>query len=162
MLQYDFQRSIGYWICMSARQYERAMNQELTPEGITHRQCQVLAWLALEGTLSQVELADRMNIEPPTLVRVLDRMQRDGLLARQCCPEDRRRNLIAPTEQAQPVWERIVKCAERVRNRATRGMTAQQIRTLQELLAQVQANLAEAPPLEPPAGKSAAVREAKA
>ena len=66
MLQYDFQSSIGYWICMTSRAYERAMQQELEPTGITHRQCQVLCWLALDGPLSQVELADRMSIEPPT------------------------------------------------------------------------------------------------
>jgi MarR family transcriptional regulator for hemolysin len=127
MLQYDFQSSIGYWICLSARHFERAMNQELTPEGITYRQCQVLGWLALEGTLSQVELAERMNIEPPTLVRILDRMERDGLLLRDTCPEDARRKMIRPLT--------------RVRERATSGMTDEEITLLKELLRKVQTNL---------------------
>lgn len=141
MLQYDFQSSIGYWICLSARHFERAMNQELTPEGITYRQCQVLGWLALEGSLSQVELAERMNIEPPTLVRILDRMERDGLLHRESCPEDRRRKMIRPLEKSKPMWNRIVECAMRVRERATRGMTEEEIATLKELLTKVQNNL---------------------
>ena len=85
MLDYDFQNSIGYWLCMASHAYERAMNEELTAHGITFRQCQVLAWLALEGEQSQTELATRMNIEPPTLVRVLDRMERDGLVSRSGC-----------------------------------------------------------------------------
>ena len=46
MLQYDFHSSIGYWICATSRIYDRAMHQELLPEGITHRQMQVLGWLA--------------------------------------------------------------------------------------------------------------------
>jgi MarR family transcriptional regulator, transcriptional regulator for hemolysin len=141
MLQYDFQSSVGYWICLSARHFERAMNQELTPEGITYRQCQVLGWLALEGALSQVELADRMNIEPPTLVRILDRMERDGLILRERSAEDQRRKLIRPLEKSKPMWNRIVACATRVRERATQGMSADEVETLKRLLAKVQTNL---------------------
>ena len=141
MLTYDFQSSIGYWICTAAHDFERSMNHELTPEGITFRQCQVLACLALEGRLSQVELAERMNIEPPTLVRVLDRMERDGLLLRESCPDDRRRKMIRPLPKAKPVWKRIIACAERVRANATRGMTSSQLKQLKQLLNVVHNNL---------------------
>jgi MarR family transcriptional regulator for hemolysin len=141
VLEYNFEESIGYWIYMAGRAYERAMNDELTPQGITHRQCQVLAWLSLEGPLSQVELAERMNIEPPTLVRVLDRMERDGLLAREACPGDRRRNRIRPLPKAETIWAKMVACAERVRSRATQGMTRTETATLRRLLAAVEKNL---------------------
>ena len=97
MLDYDFQSSIGYWLCTTAHGYECAMNELLTRQGITFRQCQVLAWLALEGEQSQIELASRMNIEPPTLVRVLDRMERDGLIQRGRDPADQRRTVIEAT-----------------------------------------------------------------
>jgi MarR family transcriptional regulator for hemolysin len=141
MLQYDFQSSIGYWICMTSRAYERAMQQELEPTGITHRQCQVLCWLALDGPLSQVELADRMSIEPPTLVRVLDRMERDGLLIREPCESDRRVKIVRVLPKAKPVWKKIVQCAQRVRGQAARNLTPAQRETLKELLQIVQNNL---------------------
>jgi MarR family transcriptional regulator for hemolysin len=142
MLEYDFQSSVGHSICMTAHLFERAINQELAPEGITFRQTQVLAWQALEGTaLSQSELAERMNIEPPTLVSVLDRMERDGLLVREACPNDRRKNLIRVLPKAETVWKTIVACAERVRERAVSEMTAEDVETLHRLLGQVQANL---------------------
>jgi len=141
MLQYDFQSSIGYWICMTSRTYERAMQQQLVPAGITHRQCQVLFWLALDGPLSQVELAEKMSIEPPTLVRVLDRMERDGLLVREACDRDRRVKIVRVLPKAKPVWKRIVQCAERVRRQASRNLTHQQRETLHDLLQIVQANL---------------------
>lgn len=143
MLQYDFQNSIGYWICATARIYERAIQQELQPEGITHRQFQVLSWLALEGTLSQVDLADRMDIEPPTLVRILDRMERDGLIAREGCEDDRRKKLIRPLPKAMPVWKKIVACARRIRERAVQEISPEQKQELSELLAQIQQNLGE-------------------
>jgi MarR family transcriptional regulator, transcriptional regulator for hemolysin len=156
VLQYDFQSSIGYWILIAARTYERAMQQELVPTGITHRQCQVLGWLAHDGPLSQVELADRMGIEPPTLVRILDRMERDGLLIREACEHDRRIKRIRVLPKAKPVWKKIVQCGERVRGQAARNLTTAQRQTLQELLGIVQSNLLHPNPVwtEPAAASS--------
>jgi MarR family transcriptional regulator for hemolysin len=141
MLEYDFQSSIGYWLCMTSHVYERAMNEELTAQGITFRQCQVLAWLALEGEQTQTELASRMNIEPPTLVRVLDRMERDGLVARTDCAHDRRRKIIKPLPKSRPLWKRIIASAEVVRSRAVAGLSRQELDLLKRTLAKVQGNL---------------------
>jgi MarR family transcriptional regulator for hemolysin len=141
MLEYDFQNSIGFWLCMASHAYERAMNEQLTAQGITFRQCQVLAWLALEGEQSQNELASRMNIEPPTLVRVLDRMERDGLVSRTGDAGDRRKKLIKPLPKAKPIWKKIVASAERVRSRAIEGLSKQEIATLKRLLGRVRENV---------------------
>jgi MarR family transcriptional regulator for hemolysin len=146
MLQYDYQSSIGYWICMTSRIYERAMHQQLVPAGITHRQCQVLFWLAHDGLLSQVELAERMSIEPPTLVRILDRMERDGLLTRESSENDRRVKRIRLLPKAKPVWKKIVQCAEKVREQAARSLSPAQRETLKELLGIVQKNLEQPDP----------------
>jgi MarR family transcriptional regulator, transcriptional regulator for hemolysin len=141
VLDYDFENSAGFWIMTTAHDYERAFNDELAPEGITLRQCQVLGFLALAGPLAQNELAERMRIEPPTLVGILDRMERDGWIRRTACPGDRRRKLIQPQSAAKPVWERIVKVARRLRSKATRGMSAADKLTLRRLLKNVQKNL---------------------
>jgi MarR family transcriptional regulator for hemolysin len=141
VLQYDFENSAGYWICRSAHLFERAMNEELAPRGITYRQCQVLGWLAFEGDLSQTDLAERMRIEPPTLVGILDRMEREGWISREGCPDDRRRKIVRPQPKAEPVWDQIVSCAQRVRSRATRGLSKEQVEILKQLLGVVRSNL---------------------
>lgn len=153
VLQHDFQSSVGYWTCTTAHLIERAINEELLPHGITYRQWQVLGWLALEGPLSQSDLAQRMRIEPATLVGVLDRMERDGLLVRESCPGDRRKRMIRPLPKAEPVWKTIIASADRVRAKATRGLSSQQVETLNTLLKAVQSNLlanSEAPAAKPP------------
>jgi MarR family transcriptional regulator, transcriptional regulator for hemolysin len=155
VLEYDFQSSVGYWLCVTGHAYERAMNEQLTQQGITYRQCQVLAWLALEKELSQIELASRMDIEPATLVRVLDRMQRDGLISRTGSLEDRRRNVIRPLGKAKPLWKKITATAERVRAQVTEGLTVRQIATFKDVCKVIQANLQAA---EAPAKKKVAVK----
>lgn len=117
------------------------MNEELVRCGITFRQCQVLAWLAMEGDTSQVHLADCMRIEPPTLVRILDRMERDGLVERVDCAGDRRKKIIRALPKAEPVWEKIIECGDRVREKAEAGLSSKEIAKLNQLLETVQSNL---------------------
>lgn len=139
--QYDFEESVGYWVVLTAHAMKRALNEELAPHGVTLRQWQVLAWLALDGPLSQIELADRMDIEPATLVSVLGRMERDGWIRRDECPTDRRKRVVSPTAKAEPVWAKGVECALRVRARATRDFTPEQVKQAIALLSAMRDNL---------------------
>src|SRR5262245_34150346 len=136
-LHFDLQDSIGYWLTLATQAYHRAVSDELEPHGITYRQSMVLGWLALEGELSQAELAARMMVEPPTLVGILDRMERDGWISRHGCPGDRRKKIIRVTAAAEPVWDKIVECAGRVRNQAAEGLSDSQLATLKKLLRRV-------------------------
>jgi MarR family transcriptional regulator for hemolysin len=111
-----------------------AMNDELAAHGITFRQFEVLAWLSRERELSQSDLAERMRIEAPTLVGVLDRMERDGWIQRIPDDNDRRKKLIRPTDRVMPAWAQMVACGEAVRARATRGLSEEQLIALRETL----------------------------
>ena len=144
MLEYDFENSVGFWVCQASHALQRAFNEELAPQGVTFRQAQVLGCLALEGRLSQTDLAERMRIEPPTLVGIIDRMERDGWIRRYGDTADRRRKFVEVLPAAKPVWTKIVAAAKRVRSRATQGMTPGQLTQLKKLLTMVQGNLREA------------------
>lgn len=143
MLEYEFENSVGYWVVMAAHALQRALNEELAPHGMTHRQWQVLCWLAIDGPLPQNELAERMNIEPATLVSVLARMERNGWIGRRACPSDGRRRVVFPKPKAKPIWEQGVQCARRVREQATRGFNADDRERLKHLLAAMLGNLRE-------------------
>jgi MarR family transcriptional regulator for hemolysin len=140
-LSYDFQQSIGYWLTLTTQAYHRAVCDELAPQGITYRQSMVLGWLKVEGDLTQAELAARMMVEPPTLVGILDRMERDGWITRHSCPGDRRKKIIRVNPAAEPVWETIMSYASRVRSRATEGLSPEELETLLGYLRRVHSNL---------------------
>lgn len=141
MLQFDFENSVGYWIFATAHELACAMNDELAALGITHRQWQVLAWISYEGELSQSELAERMGIEAPTLVGVLDRMERDEWIQRVPSETDRRKKLIRPTERVEPVWQKMIECGLRIRMKATQGLSPEQLEQLRSILAVMRSNL---------------------
>ena len=140
-IEHDFEASVGYWVTISALAFRKALNEELAPHGVTYRQSQVLGWLILDGELSQSELATRMDIEPPTLTGIIDRLESAGHVARHVSEADRRRKMIRIEEAATPVWKKIAECARRLRRVTTDGLTDRQVTQLRELLRIVHQNL---------------------
>lgn len=149
MLQFDFDDSIGYWVCSTSHAFRRALNAELAKEGITYRQWEVLARIALNGELTQTELAEFLGIEAPTLVGILDRMERDGWLDRYGCPNDRRKKRIRATEKADTVWARMVDCAHRVRARSREGLSPEELDQLRVICGKIRSNLEGPAAVEP-------------
>jgi len=154
VLQFDFEESLGYWICSTSHAFRRALNAELTKEGITFRQWEVLAWIAMEQELSQSELAERLGIEAPTLVGILDRMERDGWIERLPCAGDRRKKRVRACSKAETLWAQMMACAHRVRRRARRGLTQKELDQLKSICERIRRNLDqnEAEPVARPVG----------
>ena len=148
MLEYDWESSIGYWVCTTSHALRRALSTQLAREGMTFRQWEVLAWLSANDDLSQAEMAECMQIEPHTLAGVLRRMERDGWLERKCCEHDRRKNTIVPTEKAEEVWSRAVACCHAVRDRAVEGLSEAEIQQFRKTCEKVRSNLAFEEPAE--------------
>ncbi|CAK9085191.1 Transcriptional regulator SlyA [Durusdinium trenchii] len=141
VLEYDWENSVGYWICSTAHALRRALTTELAAEGITLRQWEVLAWLSCKGCGSQSELAEHLGIEPHTLAGILSRMERDGLLDRRSCDQDRRRNKIYPTQRAEEIWERAAESCRRIRRQALEGLPAEEIEQLKSTCERIRSSL---------------------
>ncbi|MCA9240946.1 MAG: winged helix-turn-helix transcriptional regulator [Planctomycetales bacterium] len=138
---YDFEESVGYWIACANQAYGRAFQEKLTPYGITFRQAQVMGWLVIEGPMSQVELAGKMLIEPPSLVGIVDRMESAGLIERRACSSDRRKNLVHLLPASEQMWSQIAECARTMRTEATQGLSEEECATLRRLLKKVLDNV---------------------
>jgi DNA-binding MarR family transcriptional regulator len=147
--EYDFEQSVGCWVAQTSHAMRRALDYELSREGITFRQWEVLAWSGSTESLSQAELAERMAIEAPTLAGILSRMERDGWLVRTCCPKDRRKKRLRPSAQAEAVWARMLQCCHRVRERAIEGISADELAAFKRTCEAIRNNLSQVPePLE--------------
>jgi MarR family transcriptional regulator, transcriptional regulator for hemolysin len=138
---YDFDESIGYWLTLATQAYHRSLSERLQGDGITFRQMQVIGWLKAVGPMSHGDLARRMMIEPPTLVRILDRMEQSGWLERTGDQADRRRRIIRLTADVEPVWDRITECALELRQTSVDGLTQEETETFKRLLRRIHANL---------------------
>ncbi len=63
------------------------------------------------------------GVEPPTLVRVIDQLEAQGLVERRTSPTDRRVNLLHLTPAAKPLVAEIEAEAERLRVELLDGLS---------------------------------------
>lgn len=141
MVEGNFEKCIGGQLISAAHAYERAVHAELLPEEITNRQYEVLRCLIEVGKISQVELAQFMNVEPSTITKVLDRMERDQLLVRETCPPNRRSKYVRLLPKAQVLWQRIIDHGAQVEINAFSGIESEQLFVFRSVLNQIQENL---------------------
>jgi len=154
VLQFDFENSVGYWICLTSHAIRKALSARLQEEGITLRQWEVLAWLACDGGASQANLAECLGIEPHTLAGIVRRMERDGWLRRRCCDDDRRRNRLEATERGEEVWRKALEHCHAVRTQAIAGFTPAEVSLLKKLCADIRINLSSPDPACQPCEES--------
>jgi DNA-binding MarR family transcriptional regulator len=124
---------------LTARNFERhAANVQL---GVTLPQCRVLVHLERNEGISQVRLAYLTDTDPMTLVRILDRMERDGWVERRSDPTDRRARRLHLRPAALPVLKQIWAIGDRSRSEALAGLGTEDRALLIDLLERVHANL---------------------
>lgn len=121
----DGSEQIGRLISGLTRTWRSILDARLAPLGLSEARWQCLLHLSrADAPLSQVELADRMGIAPPTLVKLLDRLEEDGWVNRLPEPGDRRAKRIHLTNRARAMAQRIEAEASRLRQELLAGTTA--------------------------------------
>src|SRR6201986_571329 len=78
----------------SSRHLRNYVDHRAKSRGPTRAQWIVLFRLREQEGLSQVDLADVLELQPISLVRLLDRLVEHGLLERRPAPKDRRANRL--------------------------------------------------------------------
>jgi DNA-binding MarR family transcriptional regulator len=144
MPQSDPERMLGFVIHDVSRLLRRRYEQYMRADGLglTRTQCAVLAHLARQEGVNQATLAQSLDVEPITLVRLLDRLQEGGFIQRKPDPQDRRAYVLELTAKARPILERIYGLAARVYEEAQAGMSKPETEQLLSLLHRTKANLA--------------------
>lgn len=131
----------GHYVSRIARGLARVGDVRLRELGFATAQLPVLAALKDGARLSQTELARWAKVEQPTMAQLLARMERDGLIQREPDPADRRSSLVSLTGTALarlPAGRAILDQGNR---EATRGLSAEEVATLIDLLRRVLANV---------------------
>ncbi len=119
---------------LSVLRLARRLRQlDVAAEGVTLSQLSALYVLVAQGPLTLGDLAGAEKVQPPTMTRLVSRMEEDGLVRRLAHPTDGRVVVVDPT----PEGTRLVEESRRRR-------TAELVRRLATLTEAERATLAEA------------------
>lgn len=89
----------GYLLNKTAAAIHTMASEALAPLGIAPRDLGVLLAIAGAGPLSQKDVGELRRIDRTTMVEIIDRMERLGLVRRSPDPADRRCHLLSLTER---------------------------------------------------------------
>jgi DNA-binding MarR family transcriptional regulator len=117
---------------LSATRLARRLRKE-SSGGLTPSQLSALTAVHLRGPLTLGELADQERVAPPSITKVVAKLEADGLLAREVDPSDRRVSRVSTTKAA-------VALIEENRRRRTAWLTTR----IRELTPEEQLRLADA------------------
>ena len=132
---------VPYLIYRITGQLNRNLRRRLRRSGINIARWRVLAVLKDNGRMNMGQIADRTIIEQPTVSRIVDQLEREGLAFREICDEDSRFVQVMLTQAGEEAFREIYPTASRNQEQALQGFTQQEIKTLISFLERIQNNI---------------------
>ncbi|MBL1375787.1 transcriptional regulator SlyA [Zobellella iuensis] len=133
--------TLGMALACLVRQWRWVNDERLKPLGLTQSRWITLSHLKLEDGILQHQLARRVGVEHPSLVRTLDGLEQQGLVERRPCPDDRRGKRVYLTPAAGPVLAQMDEVLDDSRRQVLAGLSEQEIRELNRMIEHLNQNL---------------------
>jgi len=136
------QHRFGMQLAQMSRGWRAELDRRLADLGLSQARWLVLLHLArFEEAPTQRELAQSVGVEGPTLARLLDSLEAQGLVLRQAVVEDRRAKKIVLCATARPLIEKIETIATALRHELFVGIDEVELGICMRVHARILANL---------------------
>lgn len=142
MKREDLDRNFGFLVTDVARMLRTVYDRRISELGLTRSQWWVLTHLYRCDGVTQSELAESLELERPSLGRLLDRMEANGWVRREACQSDRRAKRIYLTPEVHPAMREMRSIAAQLRREALTGVERGAQEHFIDTLLAVKSNLA--------------------
>jgi MarR family transcriptional regulator, transcriptional regulator for hemolysin len=134
----------GYRLADNSRQLRRLFDARVRNLGLTGPQARLLLALERNPGENQVFYAERLEIEPITLTRIVDRLEDAGWVERQSDPADRRARILHLTDKSRGIVIALRASVEALFDEMLDGFSAAERASFAQMLDRIAANLAAA------------------
>ncbi|MGE8068480.1 MarR family transcriptional regulator [Pseudomonas sp. NPDC089569] len=136
------QHRFGMQLAQMSRGWRAELDRRLAGLGLSQARWLVLLHLArFDEAPTQRELAQSVGVEGPTLARLLDSLESQGLVQRQSVLEDRRAKKIVLCAPARPLIEQIETIANQLRHELFEGVDEADLMVCMRVHGHILANL---------------------
>ncbi|MEE2995537.1 MAG: MarR family transcriptional regulator [Pseudomonadota bacterium] len=132
---------VGYLIGDVSRMIRTVYDRRVEPMGLTRAQWRVMTRLNRMESCSQTELATALEIEKPTLGKLIERLEAKGWVERWPDPDDARSKIVCLTSEASPILQKMHSEAEEVVAGIFAGVSVEDVKRLNATLNQIKCNL---------------------
>ena len=123
------------------RKLRAAFDALVRERGMTLSRARVFRKLSRRDGINQRELADELELETPTLVRILDAMEAQNFIERRAAVSDRRAKQIFMTESGKVVAAEVEALATSVRADILEGISDDDVGMALKVIRAMSANL---------------------
>ena len=141
MLREDVSRNFGFLLNDVARLLRTAYDRRIRELGLTRAQWWVLTHVFRAEGITQTELAEVLEVEKPTLGRLLDRLEAKGWVKRTHDARDRRVWRVKLTKEVEPALRTMRAIAAELRRDALAGLSAAERERFVDSLLAIKSNL---------------------
>lgn len=140
-MKFSLDEFSGFMIYKTSLKLKNALSQEFRAFDITPEQWGVLNRLWEKDGISQRKLAEKTFKDQPNITRILDKLERKGVIRREANPNDRRAFLIFLTEDGLKLKDKLVPSAINCMNKAFTGISNDEVEQLKTILKKICANI---------------------
>jgi MarR family transcriptional regulator for hemolysin len=133
--------NVGYLLSDSGRLLRKTFDERVRSLGLTAVQARLLLSLVKFPDHNQVFYAERIEVEPITLTRIVDRLEESGWVERVADPCDRRARLLHLTDKSREIVEPLRTIIDGLVADMVEGLSASEQQALAGLLEKVSENL---------------------
>lgn len=133
--------NVGYLLSDSGRLLRKTFDERVRSLGLTAVQARLLLSLVKFPDNNQAFYAERIEVEPITLTRIVDRLEESGWVERMADPSDRRARLLHLTDKSREIVEPLRTIIDGLVADMVEGLTVQEQDALASLLVKVSENL---------------------
>ena len=133
------QEKIAIWLKFVNLECDKLSTTVLEPYDLTLTQYKILKFLLLRpiGTVRQVDIEQYFCIRNPTVTRVLQNLEKKGLIERECNPDDNRSKIISLTEKAKSMEKLLYQLGDELEEKLTSNLTLEDKKELLRLLKKI-------------------------
>ncbi|ATR20783.1 Transcriptional regulator, MarR family [Roseomonas mucosa] len=136
-------RDFSYRLLLLARRWRALIDTRLQQEGLTDAVWRPLVHLANLGDgVHQKDLATSLGIERPSLVRLLDALERDGFVERNADQNDRRARCLRLTPAGQAIVAQVRPRIQEMEQELLAGLPEDELQLCTKVLEQLDRRIA--------------------
>ena len=139
----DRHRNFGFLLKEVTRRYVNRFEVRAAEIPLNLAQAKALVRLEKNEGVSQARLAELAEVDPMTMVRILDRMEAEGLLERRPDPADRRARCLYLTAKAKPILGEIWRLSDEIRAEIFAGVSKAEREQFMTVLERVYDNISQ-------------------
>lgn len=134
MSKFQLENCIAYLAKQNANELASILENRLKPIGISRVKWMALYFIEKTANITQKDLATCMGTSEPSIVRLLDRLEKDELVERVQVKENRRTHYLKLTKKGKKINEKGIVIAEKFKDETIHGIPQKDLDTFQKVL----------------------------